>query len=463
MSRLGVRRSVGSMNLGLIVAFAIILMLADPTFATSMQGTSDTDAQIDALFTSINGLNATGASVIVIQDGKVLRKINYGLANIEFGVANTPETKFRLGSMTKSFTATAILMLHDQEQLNIDDPVSKYLTDFPNVNQITIRHLLTHTSGFSESKEEPLLFEPGKRISYSNYGYNLLGQIIEKVSGNSYETYLQEKIFEPLGMSNSGYDHAAPILKNRASGYTNRTNGTFVNSEYIDMSGPHSAGALYSTVEDLFLWDQALYSGKLLKANTLKQSFTPTKLSSGREAAYGMGWMLNSRGGLQEVGHGGDITGFNSYIARFPDQKFTVVVLSNVGMHPPGPLPTAGSIAQQIIQIYLGDQMSKEEKTIVEEKLSTELLDTYVGVYELIAHEVVTNVAGKTLKIIREGNQLFAEGKLGKALLRAVSETEFQQEGMPLSLTFITDDQGRAMEILISAGGLREFGAKRVK
>ena len=465
MYELIARRSVSLEFAKLLCVLGIAaaqLGLATQTNGESRGDIPDKSAQIDALFDSISLTDTPGASVIVIQDGQVLHKEGYGLANIEHGVPNTPHTKFRLGSVTKSFTAAAILMLHEQGLLSIDDKVSRHLPDLHSADRMTIRHLLTHTSGFSESEDEPLLFEPGERINYSNFGYNLLGRILEKVSGKSYEDYVQEHIFRPLGMLNSGYDRHTPILKNRASGYSIGSNGGYVNAEYIDMSGPHAAGALYSTVEDLYLWDQALHTDKLLKASTLEQAFTPAKLSGGREAAYGMGWMLGDRGGLREVGHGGDITGFNSYIARFPDQHFSVMVLSNVGMHPPGPVPNAGALAHQIIQICLGDQM-KPEEPLVEVELSEELLGSYVGVYQVNAPEVVTSVAGSTLKITREGNQLFSETKLGKARLRAVSVTELRQDGLPLSLTFIKNSQGRATEILISAGGLREFTATRAE
>jgi CubicO group peptidase (beta-lactamase class C family) len=416
--------------------------------------------EIDALFASVGQGHSPGASVIAIQSGKVLHKEGYGLANLEHSVPNTPQTKFRLGSVTKSFTATAILMLHEQGLLSMDDPADMYLPDFPGSERTTLRHLLTHTSGLSESAEEPLLFEPGERISYSNFGYNLLGDIVEKVSGKSYEAYIQQHIFQPLGMLSSGYDHHAPIVRHRASGYSAAGNGEFVNADYTDMSGPHAAGALYSTVEDMYLWDQALYTDKLVQPATLDLAYTPVKLSQGREGGYGMGWMLNDYRGLREVGHGGDITGFNSYVARFPDQRFSVVVLSNVGMRPPASLPSAGEIAHRIAQIYLGGQM-EPEKEFVEVTVSAEVLDNYVGVYTLRAPEVVLSVAGSTLTIVREEERLFSETNLGKAALRAASTTEFHQEGMPLILTFTGSDEGQATGILISAGGLREFSAHR--
>ncbi|MBT3269334.1 serine hydrolase [Candidatus Poribacteria bacterium] len=441
--------------------FALLCIATMTATHSGLAAQPDKSAEIDALFAPAAHGDSPGASVIVIRDGEALHQAGYGLANLEHDVPNTPHTKFRLGSVTKSFTSTAILMLHEQGLLDIEDPVGKHLPDFPGADDTTLRHLLTHTSGLSESAEEGLLFEPGERISYSNFGYNLLGDVVAAVSGQSYEAYIQERIFQPLGMLSSGYDHHAPILRHRASGYAASADG-FVNADYTDMSGPHAAGALYSTVEDMYRWDQALYTDRLVQAATLDMATTPVKLGHGREGGYGMGWMLNDYRGLREVGHGGDVTGFNSYVARFPDQRFSVVVLSNVGMRPPAALPTAGDLAHRIARMYLGDQMGPEEE-FVEATVPVEILDAYVGVYELSAPEVVLSVAGSTLTVSRDGERLFSETNLGKALLRASSATEFHQEGMPLTLTFVRTDAGQATGILISAGGLREFSARRAE
>jgi CubicO group peptidase (beta-lactamase class C family) len=422
---------------------------------------TDRSAQVDSLFSPIDDSDAPGASVIVIQNGEVLHRKGYGMANIEHSVPNTPETKFRLGSITKSFTAIAVMQLHEKEKLNTSDYIGKYLPDFPNGDRITIHHLLTHTSGIAESDKEPLQSEPGERLNYSNFGYILLGRIVEKVSGKSYEEYLKENIFLPLNMINSGYDHHATILKNRASGYSVSGDGKFINADYMDMSGPFAAGGLYSTIEDMYLWDQVLYTDKLLKPSTLEQAFTPVKLNDGRQGVYGLGWMINQNRGLKEVGHGGDITGFNSYIARFPEQRFTVIVLSNVGMHPPGPLPNAGTFAHRIAEIYLSDKMQPVEKR-VQIKIDPEIYDAYAGQYELEAPDSVISVSGSMFTISKEGDQLFLESKLGKSEILPESETVFQQEDPPFKLIFVKDNEGQVTEIIISVMGIREFRAKRL-
>ena len=258
--------------------------------------------------------------------------------------------------------------------------MAKYLPDCPSADKFTIRHLLTHTSGITPGEGGTLQFVPGERVDYSNYGYQLLGRIIEKVSGFSYEQFLRSSIFAPLGMTNSGYDHQEAILRHRASGYVAGSEGQFRNAGCIDMSGPFSAGGLYSTVEDLFVLDQALWTEKLLKRETIEAAFTPVKLTDNRQGAYGFGWMLNRFRGLREVAHGGDIEGFNTYLARYPDQKFTVIVLSNLAMRPPGKLPTAGELARLITGIYLGGSMEPEAED-KEVALEAKHLDRMVGVY----------------------------------------------------------------------------------
>jgi len=223
-------------------------------------------------------------AVLVARDGKVLLSKGYGLANAELGAANTPQTKFRIGSMTKQFTAMAFMLLEEKGKLKTSDPVCRFVTECPEAwRNITIHHLLTHTSGIpsftsfpdytltmsqrspvsrtvERFKNKPLVFEPGSKWEYSNSGYVLLGYILEKVAEQDYGAFLQRNIFEPLGMSSTGYDDPTPILKNRASGYARRA-GQRVNASYIGMTIPHAAGALYSTVEDLYRWDQALYAG----------------------------------------------------------------------------------------------------------------------------------------------------------------------------------------------------------
>ena len=286
-------------------------------------------------------------SVLAARDGAVLFRKGYGMANVEHDVPNTPKTKFRLGSITKQFTAMAIMILQEQGKLSVQDPISQHVSDSPEAWQgITIRHLLTHTSGIPDFtrfpdygrrtvlpspvaqtilrfKNRPLQFAPGAKHSYCNGGYIVLGHIIEKASGKKYREFVQESIFEPLGMKNSGYDLTTRILKHRASGYAFWA-GNMVNARYIDMSIPHAAGALYSTVDDLHLWDRALDSEKLITKKSLDEMFTPFR------SGYAYGWKVSTRSGRKCMSHAGTIIGFSTVIMRFPEDKACVVILSNV-------------------------------------------------------------------------------------------------------------------------------------
>ncbi len=381
--------------------------------------------QVNKLFECTINKPFPGASVIVIHHGKILLNIGYGLANIEKSEPNTPLTVFRLGSVTKQFTAMAILQLYDKQMLQINDYAEKYFPGTLNGNKITIKNLLTHTSGITESLDAELAFTPGTQISYSNAGYNLLGKIIEKVSGMSYEKYLQENIFQPLGMNNTGYEHRDIKVKNSATGYIFSDNGSYTDTEEADVSGAFSAGALYSTAEDMFRWDQALYTEKLVKASTLNQAFSQATLNDGSTIKYGFGWMVSQLRGLKEVGHGGDITGFNSYIARYPDEQFTVIVLSNIEMRPPGPLPDAGILAHKIAEIYLADKISAS-KDHVAISLDPKILDSYMGQYKWInASKSWIEASGEFFTVYKKNDQLFCQSRVGDIEISAEEENQF--------------------------------------
>jgi CubicO group peptidase (beta-lactamase class C family) len=293
-----------------------------------------------------------GAAVLIARDGKILVSKGYGLANRELDVPVTPQTKFRIGSMTKQFTAVSIMLLQERGKLSVKDSVCMYVKPCPEAwKDVTIHHLLTHTSGipdllrfpeFSQTmtlpspvdrtierfKNKPLEFKPGEKWDYSNSGYILLGYIVEQVSGKSYEDFVRENIFEPLKMSNSGIDRHDTIIRNRADGYAFEK-GVIVNARYIDMSIPAGAGALYSTVEDLGLWDEALYTEKLLSKKSLDAIFTPyVKTPFGDSGGYG--WYIGKdEANHRVVGHSGRINGFSCEATRFPDQHVFIAVFCN--------------------------------------------------------------------------------------------------------------------------------------
>jgi len=301
-------------------------------------------------------------AVLVGMDGTIVFEKAYGPADEEWNVPNTPRTKFRIASLTKQFTAACILMLQERGKLHVQDVASKYLPEMPALwKAVTIHQLLTHTGGIPNADHsgqqsakmgdriaampaeiiagvasKPLNFTPGTQWDYSNNGYILLGMLIEKLSGKSYADFLKDNIFDPLGMTDSGYDRASDILKARASGY-DISNGQLTNADFIDMSIPFSAGGIYSTVEDLFRWNEALaHPGKLLNANSLKQMFTeyPEATHEGQHYGYGVVISRQKFGRLLYY-HGGGVNGFSSIVQRYLEERLCIVVLSNLETYKP--------------------------------------------------------------------------------------------------------------------------------
>ena len=344
--------------------------------------------KIDQLLRKYVEYNAFNGAALVAENGKVIFKKGYGYANFEWDIPNAPDTKFRLGSITKQFTSMLIMQLVQEGKLRLDEKVSEVLSDYPKEQgeKITIHNLLTHTSGIPNYTDfpgypteimkntfsplelvklfenKPLEFKPGSKFSYSNSGYILLGYIIEKVTGKPYEEVLKENIFNPLGMKNSGYDHNIEIIPKRAYGY-NHFALEVQNANYIDMTVPFSAGALYSTVEDLYKWDQALYTNKILSKGNIKKLFGKYIPAFGG-MYYGYGWAVtkisNGHGdSVNVVAHGGAVNGFNSLIERFTDDKNLIVLLNNTGA------TDLQDIAKHIEKILYNEKYEMPEEPIV--------------------------------------------------------------------------------------------------
>ena len=351
---------------------AVILLLAfiKPLVA---QTTEEIAAKAEA-YISTSGFRG---SILLAKDGKIILAKGYGLANIELDVANSPETKFRFGSITKQFTAAAILQLEERGKLKVGDKASKYIPGAPLAwSDITIHHLLTHTSGIPSYTNEAgnkahmrdhigapldfikkfqdlqLEFSPGEKFRYNNSGYFLLGVIVEQVSGLKYEDYLRVNVFEPLQMTNTGYDWSATILEGRASGYSKSTDGLEVNADLLDMGQPYAAGSLYSTVMDLYKWDRALYTTKVLNAQSLEAAFTPGRYDWGDGIKYGYGWGITNVHGHKAVGHGGGINGFSTVIWRAIKEDTTSIVLSNTDFL------NVGKIGMDLLELVLGSLLS---------------------------------------------------------------------------------------------------------
>jgi len=340
--------------LAILLALAVCPAVPSQEPKPSVSHQSGTVAQLADEFLSARDFNGVA---LVARDGRVLFEKAYGLANRELVVPNKLETKFRLGSVTKQFTAMAIMILAERGKVQLSDPICDYVENCTKTwAAVTVRHLLAHTSGIpsftdlpdndeyerlpmkplatiARFRDKPLDFVPGDRFTYSNSGYLLLGHIIERASGEKYEDILRKNIYDPLGMLDSGYDHPRVILKDRASGYA-KENGHVVNATYMEMDTPFGGGSMYSTVGDLLRWDQALYTEKLVFEKSLAQIFTPTEVPYPKgwwsRHKYGFGWFLTKWFRRNLIWHEGGTYGFEAAILRYPEDRTVVVVLENM-------------------------------------------------------------------------------------------------------------------------------------
>lgn len=399
--------------------------------------------------------NEPGAAVIVVKDGKAIFRKGYGLANLELGAPIEPDMVFRLGSITKQFTAVSILMLAEQGKLSLDDEITRFLPDYPTKGQrITIEHLLTHTSGIKSYtslpewlsvwrkdmsvkeiidlfKDKPMDFAPGERWSYNNSGYILLGAIIEKVSGQAYQEFIEKNIFAPLGMKHSYYDVTARIIPRRVAGYSKGRDG-FKNAAYLSMTQPYAAGSLMSSVDDLALWDEALYTEKLVKQQSLKRAWTSYVLKSGKPTKYGFGWMMSSLEGHRTIEHGGGVNGFVTDGIRLPDDHVFVAVLTNreAGME---------EVSRKIAALAVGETYHEP----VAIKLAASALDKYVAVYQLNEKEDYV--------VLKENEKLLLQHPLaGRVELLPVSDTEFFLKEFPsMRILFVKNPAGNITGLVV--------------
>lgn len=372
-------------------------------------------------------------AILVAQDGRILFDKGYGSANLEWQIPNDGETRFRLGSLTKQFTAAAILLLQERGKLRLDAPVKTYLPDAPAAwDDMTIFHLLTHSAGvpnftgfadydrtkalpvtlpqlIARFRDKPLDFAPGAQFRYSNSGYVLLTAIVEKASGQSYAAFVAENIFKPLDMTGSGYDENAQVIPRRASGYSARA-GVMRNADHIDMSIPQGAGALYSTTHDLLKWHTGLYGGRLLKPESLAAMRTPNKNN------YALGIGVFTQDSITTFSHSGGIDGFNSWLGYDPDRKITVVALANVEGG------GASMLGQAMMTLARGGSITlpSERKVIT---LPAATLKSYEGIYEVSPRFSLTIRAAGDRLTAQANNQspldLFAEAQ-DRFFLRAI-------------------------------------------
>lgn len=395
-------------------------------------------------------------SALVAKNGTVLFAESAGWANLEWKIAHTPETKFRIGSVTKQFTAACVLLLAERGKLAIDDPLGKFIPSAPEAwKPVTLRQLLSHTGGIPNFTEDPgyemnrlrpetpaqtmahlaarpLDFPPGEKYKYSNTGYVLLGWVIEIASGQSYETFLRENIFQPLGMNDSGYDSSTAVIPQRAAGYVPGPKGP-ANAPYIDMHVPYAAGAIYSTPADLLRWTEALFGGKVLSAASLEQMTTPVM----HHYAFGLEVMTDK--GRKVISHNGGIEGFNAQLNYYPESKVTVIVLANING------PTCTELANDLSALALGETVTlASERQVV--SLPRTTLESYVGTYEIRP--------GRGLTVTLEGDQLMGQ-PMGspKMPLLAEAEGKFFFKAVDAQVEFVKDPAGHITHALLRQRG----------
>jgi D-alanyl-D-alanine carboxypeptidase len=444
----------------LALALMIVLFAAGSAAGAAQPASPETLAKrIDAVMAEIYKPDQPGAAIIVRKDGKTIFRKGYGMADLELGVPVAPDMIFRLGSITKQFTAVSILMLAEQGKLGLQDEITKFLPDYPTQGRkITVEHLLTHTSGIQSYtdmpewlplwrkdftvpelidlfKNKPMQFEPGERWAYNNSGYILLGAIIEKVSGETYESFVTNHIFKPLGMKGSSYGHTERIIRRRIPGYQSGKDG-FINAPYLSMTQPYAAGSLLSTVDDLAVWSDAVFSGKLVKKEWLDKATTPYKLKDGESSGYGYGLCIADFGGHRSIEHGGGINGFTTYEVTLPEDHIFLAILTNSAIEGRDPEPQAVKIA------WLALGLTEPERKVV--SLAANDLDPLAGVY--------VNVQKQEYYVSREGTKLFALRQGGaKNELYPASSEEFFLKDNPARVMFVKDPGGRVTGMRIQS------------
>lgn len=367
------------------------------------------EEKIDNIVTPIYTTNEPGAVILIAKNGEPIYRKAFGQANLELNIQMQSNNVFEIGSITKQFTAVAILMLEEEGKLKLNDKLTKYIPDYPKqAESITIHHLLNHTSGIknytsmssfikearkdvtpeeliNRFKNEPMDFNPGEEYRYSNSGYILLGYIIEKVSGQTYEDFIEQRIFKPLGMVSSYYGSHKELIKNRASGYQKSQEG-FINAAYLSMTLPYAAGSIMSTVDDLLIWQNAIAKNKLIKKTSLQKATNGSKLNNGKSIAYGYGWSKNTINGALTYQHGGGIFGYTSMGIYLPEEKVYVIGLTNCNCK------NILEVVNKIAALAIGKPYPKAKDAIT---LTEAQLKKWTGTYEFenkkISHVILEN------------------------------------------------------------------------
>jgi CubicO group peptidase (beta-lactamase class C family) len=446
---------------------ALIALSAAAVFSQTAAPSVDVGAKVDEYMNARLDAKGYGGAVLIVKDGKPIAAKGYGFADAEAKTPIKPDTKFRIGSVTKQFTAALILMLQEDGKLNVQDPVCKYLDPCPPAWQpVTLHHLLSMTSGITsitslpnwrtelrfkdltpvESIAQvsalPLKAKPGEAYEYSNTNYIALGHIIEKVSGKTYEQVLNGRIIDPLGLKNTGLDGSKKQLENAALGYTFR-NGGNTRADVASILTPFSAGSMYSTTEDLYAWQTALLNGRVFKNKaTLDAMLTPNKSN------YGYGFIVvTDPKGRKRVTHGGGIEGFLSDAVYFPEEKLFIAALTN------NDRGAVGEVMAALDAIAVGAPYTLPKKRTAI-KVDPAVLDRYVGEYQL--------GPAMTFKIERGPEGLTLEPtNQPKVPLFAESETDFYLTVVDATLKFLKDETGKVTGFEFTQGGRTSKAAKK--
>jgi CubicO group peptidase (beta-lactamase class C family) len=444
------------------VVYAMILFLPLACFPAFAQ----IDPVDDFVKDEMQRSHIPGMSIAIIRNGKIEKVKGYGLANVELNAAASPETIYQSGSVGKQFTATLVMMLVEEGKMSLDDHIHKYIPDAPDSwKSITIRNLLTHTSGISNKFYEqinirqdyteddlvkkiatvPLDFQPGQSWVYSNAGYIILGVLIHKATGTFYGDLLKEKFFSPLGMTTARVINESDIIMNRAAGY-HLVNGELNNQDWVSPTFTSTAdGSLYFSVLDLVKWNAALDTEKILKRPSRDLMWTPVKTLDGQTKPYGFGWAIMDANGHRLIEHGGAFQGFQSHVARYCEDKLTVIVLANLAK------ADVGKIAHTIAGFYIPELAPREHKEVIIDK---KVFDSYIGNYEI--------APGVTINITREAEKLYARIAFQQpAEIFAESEMEFFEKAADIQLTFVKDATGNVTHLILHQNG--NWEAKKTK
>ena len=438
------------------ILLCAIFFVSHACFAQS----SSIEKQLDDLFTSRFLPSNAGCAVLISNHGKILYRKAFGKADLELNVPMKPEHVFRIGSITKQFTAVAILQLVEKGIIGLKDDITKFIPDYPTHGySITIENLLSHTSGIKNMpesrdmnfgtkavapleimttfKDEPMDFEPGTKHSYSNSGYIILGYIIEKASGLKYDAYLVKNIFTPANMRHAYYDDPIKMIPNRIGGYQQTSDTSSLNADYVNPSIPYAAGALIMTVDDLLSWHQALIANKLLKSETLKLAQTPFTLKDGTKVNYGFGWDLSDLYGSASIAHSGSISGFASMEIYLPGEDVFIAFLSNVMMN-------AADFTRLVACMVTSKPIVKEVS------LTAGVFENYTGKYKFKLDQP------SFIRIFEKDGKYFMLDSRGQKPWRMhfTSNTDFYcPEVFPNNHVFTKDASGKVDGFMIKAPG----------